>query len=341
MAEDTSYRAPIEALFRSLTLTLLDNGTSEYCFLARFFEGVDVEGGINEGVGGSALASSTSTSSAVKVQKEDALEIDNDGPFPEESASVQGSDYDDDDDDEATIAIREASGTVVSFSETEKRRLRGRGAIDGLWKQVMEPVLGTYNTFITSILATQPSLISLYIMLKLNDHVLDVLQDRGAASVLQGTFMTFKLKAWPILQKQFDEVTDSVKKVKGEGSSGTYLGSIGGLFGGATQSSTSQNGKEAHEDLLRLMCARYARLYSSMVRLNSSGKEEDVSIFSSLSRLRSEIEHLLVKVDSRLLAGCYETVLGDLGSGPASVSHSRMQSEISHWREAKRIRLGV
>jgi hypothetical protein len=331
LADDTSYKAPVEALFRSLSLTFLDNGTSEYCFLARFFERVDVQGGSGDGIGDSTITSSVGSSSAVKVKKEDAIEIDSDGPLPEESASVQGHE---DDNEEV------AAGTVVGLSEAEKRRLRGRGAIDGLWKQVMEPVMGTYNTFVTSILATQPSLLSLYTMLKLNDNILATVQDRGASSILQGTFMTFKLKGWPLLQKQFDDVLESVKKIKGDGAGGasTLLGSFGGLFAGSA--ATSSAAKEAHDQVLRLICTRYARLYSSIVRLNNNG-EEDNSIFASLLRLRGEIESMLAKADAGSLAACHEVILAGLASGPASVSQARMQSEISHWREAKRSRSGV
>lgn len=337
LADDSTYKAPVEALFRSLSLTLLDNGTSEYCFLARFFEGVDVQGGVANGVGGSTITSSVDSSSAVKVKKKDAIDADNDdGPLPEESASVQGHDEDgvEGEEDEAP------AGTVVGLSEMEKRRLRGRGAIDGLWKQVMEPVMGTYNTFVTSILATQPSLLSLYTMLKLNENILATVQDRGATSILQGTFMTFKLKAWPLLQKQFDDVLESVKKVKTEGAGGgaSLLGSFGGLFAGSA--ATSAAAKEAHDEVLRLICTRYARLYSSIARLNSIG-EEDASIFASLLRLRGEIEAMLAKVDASSIASCYEVVLVGLETGPASVSQARMQSEISHWREAKRSRSGV
>lgn len=337
LADDASYRAPLEALFRSLTLTFLDNATSEYCFLARFFEGVDVLGGIVDGVGGSTITSSVDSSSAVKVKREDATEVDSDGPLPEESASVQGHEGHEEEEE----GEEEPPGTVVRLSEVEKRRLQGRGAIDGLWKQVMEPVMGTYNTFVTSILTAQPSLLSLYTMLKLNDNVLEEIQNRGASSILQGTFMTFKLKAWPVLQKQFDDVLESVKKVKMEGTGGgSYLGSFGGFFGGAATSTTLQAGKQAQDEIVQMICGRYARLYSSIVKLNSQG-QEDASIFTSLLRLREEIEILLTKADVKLAIGCYEVVLGELGLGPAGVSLLRMQSEISHWREAKRNRTGV
>ena len=235
-----------------------------------------------------------------------------------------------------------AAGTIVSLSETEKRRLRGRGAVNGLWKQVMEPVVGTYNSFVTSILASQPSLISLYTMLRLNDAILEATQDRGASSILQGTFMTFKLKAWPMLQKHFDDVLESVKRVKAEASGGaSVLGSFGSFFG--TQGpagSTAKGAKEGHEQVIRLIYTRYARLYSSIVKLNSVG-EEDAMIFTSLGRLRTEIEQLVAKADAPLLAGAYEAVLTGLERGPAAVSQARMQSEISHWREARQSQSGV
>ncbi len=40
LADDPTFRACPENLFRSLSLVLVDNACAEYTFLARFFEGV-------------------------------------------------------------------------------------------------------------------------------------------------------------------------------------------------------------------------------------------------------------------------------------------------------------
>lgn len=162
LADDATYKAPLEALFRSLSLAFLDNASSEYAFLARFFESVDLVGGGADAGGSSAVGSATASGSgrgtrakAAAKESSNALsstgpeedqDDDNEGPLPEDSASAAGDlSGEDENDDDGRTEIGQESGNVVSLSEVEKRRLRGRGAIDGLWKQIMEPVIGTYN----------------------------------------------------------------------------------------------------------------------------------------------------------------------------------------------------
>ena len=74
----------------------------------------------------------------MKKSDADPAREDADGPLPEESASANG-------DDAAAENEEQDVGTVVRLSEAEKRRLRARGAITELWKQVMEPSMNTYN----------------------------------------------------------------------------------------------------------------------------------------------------------------------------------------------------
>lgn len=128
LADDASYRTTIEALYRSLSLTFLDNASSEYCFLARYFEGVDI--GVHQSrhidvlepsermlEGEHSKTDGTGEDGAETPSRPDALERDQN---------------------------RDA-GSIVRLSETEKLQLKGRAAIDELWKQVMEPALGTYT----------------------------------------------------------------------------------------------------------------------------------------------------------------------------------------------------
>lgn len=364
LADDANYRCSIEALFRSLSLTFLDNASSEYCFLARFFEGIDLDVGQNPGAkAGSMLGSQTSGSSAVKVRHADAEE--DEGPLPEESASAKGDD--DEDPNDGTAAISQAAqGTVVRLSDLEKARIRGRGAIDELWKQVMEPVVGTYTSFVNSIVALHLPLIPLYTMLKLNDRLLAELEERGVASVLQGTLMAFKLNAWPMLQKQFDDAIESVKRLRtgaaGGGGSGVaaaatnLLGGFGGLFGGQQSSGSGNVQESGTAGVVQLVCGRYAHLYSSIVQLNSQDEEgQDAMLFASLGRLRTEIEGVLDSIakqtaavnkgappsgsaQSNVVPACHQLIRSTLETGPAAVSLPRIQTEMSHWAEAERNR---
>jgi hypothetical protein len=356
-ADDASHQTSLEALFRSLSLTFLDNASSEYCFLARFFEGIDLDTGSI--VRTNADGSQTTGSSAVKVQHSDVESMqggvgeaganvndDDDGPLPGESASAKG---DDDEDEE------EKAGTVAQLSRTEKKRLRGRGALDGLWKQVMEPVIGTYTHFVNSILALHPPLLPLYTMLKLNDAMLAEAEQRGTDAVLQMTLMSFKLKAWPTLQRQFDDAIEAVKRLRTSspsssvgGMAATATSLLGGFFGGASSSTStaSQAGAGAKADLVRLVCQRYANLFSAIAYLNStpSNDGQEATIFGTLRRLRSELELLLADVDkpqhgtstSDVLVSSCRLIRQTLEQGPASVSMQHIQAEMSHWAEAER-----
>ena len=347
LADDSSYRTSYEALFRSLSLTFLDNASSEYCFLARFFEGIDLEANKRVKNGGSASGSQLTGSSAVKVRHADARVTDtDDGPLPEDSASAQG----DVDEEGDWIAPEEEQGTVTRLSALEKARIGGRGALDELWKQVMEPVVGTYAKFVTSIIALHPPLIPLYTMLKLNDRILAEVEIRGVSSVLQGNFMAFKLKAWPMMQKQFDEAIENVKKLKttnvgangGAAMAAAASNLFGGFFGGSNQQgSTNQTANGGTDNVIQLVCTRYARLFSTIIHLNSFSEDgQDMMVFNSLTRLRGEVESVLDNISkngtSETVTTYYRLIRSTIESGPAGISLPRVQAEMSHWTEAER-----
>ncbi|PWN33922.1 uncharacterized protein FA14DRAFT_66301 [Meira miltonrushii] len=356
LADDSSYRTSYEALFRSLSLTFLDNASSEYCFLARFFEGIDLEVNKKGKSGESTSGSQITGSSAVKVRHADARGSStgkaadaDDGPLPEDSASALG----DSDDEGHGIPPEEEQGTVTRLSALEKARIGGRGALDELWKQVMEPVVGTYTKFVTSIIALHPPLIPLYTMLKLNDCILAEVEIRGVSSVLQGNFMAFKLKAWPMMQKQFDEAIENVKKLK-TGSAGAGGGAamaaaasnlFGGFFGGQ-QGSANQTANGGADNVIQLVCARYARLFSTIVHLNSFSEDgQDTMVFNSLTRLRGELEGVLENLaksgTSETVTTYYRLIRSTIEAGPAGISLPRVQAEMSHWTEAERTHRNV
>lgn len=379
LAGEASYRPSLEALYRSLSLTFLDNASSEYCFLARFFEGIDLEDRASEHNGIGSVTTQSNQSSTVKVQRADAAPDDSEGPLPDDSASAQGGD---------TVAGEDERdlGTVVRLSEAEKRRLRSRGAIDELWKQIMDPSLNTYTVshtcyfefylfrcprltqtsllswqnFVTSLLSLHPPLLSLYTMVKLNERMLEEVRVRGSTSVLESALISFKLNAWPVVQRQLNDAIESVRRLhggKGSGrsaaSGGTagILGGLGGFFGGASASGATSGGSSLStisDDSIRLICVRYGFLFSSVVKLNnasgnSTHEEEaasqDANVFASLERLRNEVETLLTASKARspsTPAVCIVALRNTLETGPAPVSLPRVQAELSHWTEAER-----
>ena len=203
---------------------------------------------------------------------------------------------------------------------------------------------------VTSIIALHPPLIPLYTMLKLNDRILAEVEIRGVSSVLQGNFMAFKLKAWPMMQKQFDEAIENVKKLKttnvgangGAAMAAAASNLFGGFFGGSNQQgSTNQTANGGTDNVIQLVCTRYARLFSTIVHLNSFSEDgQDMMVFNSLTRLRGEVESVLENLSkngtSETVTTYYRLIRSTIESGPAGISLPRVQAEMSHWTEAER-----
>ncbi|PWN40078.1 hypothetical protein IE81DRAFT_325920 [Ceraceosorus guamensis] len=366
-AEDPTMRHPIESLFRSLSLVMLDNASAEYCFIARFFE--DLE--------------------SMPVKPSKTLEdLSDDGPEPEESASAAG------DAEEASETAKtsigggggtmreEAHGDVTHLSKREQQAMQGRAAgADELWRQVMEPVLGHWTTFVKSLLApSPPSMLSLLTVLQHLEGLLSESTARGVSRVLQPTLMNFKMEAYPVLQRQWDEHIASIKKFADTGTpqSGGVLTSanvgtetIAAGFGSFVRAAAntvsnpfgSQDPRVTDQHVVTVSY-RYGRLYSSVVSLTMSEEFPDAAssnpaLFSSLLRLRAEVERLIEKqverISKRKASGTADDASGPnaagllamssvtavkraLENGPAALSHPRLQTEMSHWSETERSR---
>ncbi|KDN38262.1 hypothetical protein K437DRAFT_270609 [Tilletiaria anomala UBC 951] len=267
-------------------------------------------------------------------------------PAPEESASVFGGraeDHDGEDESGMRSAITadgafEAEGspaddfghTIVRLTLKEQRARKGKGVEDELWKQVMEPVLGHWTTFTKALLSSTPPppLLSLLCMVKLNEALMAAATARGAASVLQGPLLTFKINAWPLIQRSFDEHIGSLRKmmtnygistagrshigggssnISGGGSStgsstagtaATAAGVVAGLTSwsgltglvNAAANATSNFSTAEKLAMIRLVCTRYARLFLSLLQL--SDEQNETMLFGSVQRLRDEVEWL-------------------------------------------------
>jgi len=133
-------RTTPEALFRSLALVLLDNACAEYTFICRFFDDLSLAAQ----PGGTSHSSSAPRIKGTAARGTRALEdMAEEGPEPEESASVMAEEE----------GEEEVQGTIVALSVPEQRALEMRSAGDELWRQVMEPVLGTWTVSCALLLA--------------------------------------------------------------------------------------------------------------------------------------------------------------------------------------------
>jgi hypothetical protein len=304
-------KEPPEALYRSLALVFFDNACSEYTFIVRYFETLVSSQRHHQVTGrhGSARRSSRAAGSEgimsptgsipptpiTEWEEGDTFRTqDDDGPPPSDSASVAGGQlplhlresaglgviseastptFDDEDGDN-----EHHKGDLVQLSKAEQSALKGRGAADEIFKKIFEPVTGTWLTFSRALLtSTTPlPLMSLLCMIQLTDHLLDLSSVRGAASVLTGPLLQFKMEAWPLFQRRFQDEIEAVLRLAGEeptsGSSGSGAASGGykmmqGWMSSASATLSGGRSTSVSEEGLLQIAARYGSLYSQVAHL--------------------------------------------------------------------------
>lgn len=278
---------PPEALFRSLTLVFFDNACSEYTFLVRYFEALPHKRTrFAKTSAGSDVDSHEPMSPRTSNPPTPLTEIPETGLFdaddtfaPSEVATAISDPHhtmraDADEADE---------GDLVQLSGAEQVALKGRGAADEMFKKVFEPVIGTWIAFSRSLLTpTPPALLPLLCMMQLTDQLLNLATIRGCASVLTGPLLQFKMDAWPVFQKRFQEDIEAIQLLTGdgEGPAGSTSSSANASFTGWMRSATAgalagvgMGGKTSvTEDGAVTIASRYAGLYSRIAHLSSSAR---------------------------------------------------------------------
>ena len=125
----------------ALSLVLVDNVCSEYTFIVRFFE-------------------------AISSDDDRLLDPRPVGETPG-VASV---------DSASAVEEDEVEASVVQLSRHEQAQLRGRGASEEVFRQIMEPAVTTWTTFVKSLLPSSSLTASAYFallsMVQLNDALL-------------------------------------------------------------------------------------------------------------------------------------------------------------------------
>ncbi|SPO38393.1 related to VPS52 - component of the Golgi-associated retrograde protein complex [Pseudozyma flocculosa] len=370
MADDSSFRASPESLFRAISLVMVDNSCSEYTFLVRFFENLQDD----------TVVVVAPTPSALKAAAGDGS---NGGALGDDGSRAGTAPGDEDAEPEAAAAEPEPEPSVVQLSRSEQRQMKGRGASDEIFKQVLEPALSTWTTFTKSLLTPAPPLLSLLTMLRLNETLLKLVESRGCSTPLvESALMGFKIQAFPILKRQFDEQIEALRRFNagsGGGGGGADAGGGGGaglmkgMFrvvasagGGAASADATGTGRDegvkmradsdrpflllpfdrrltstaAHavlsfDDDDEKVARRYASLFSRMVYLFED--DEDDGLFNNMMRLRNELEKSITSSRSPSSSTMkYDIILKGLEMGPASTSLPRIQAEISHWTESVR-----
>ncbi|SPO24726.1 related to VPS52 - component of the Golgi-associated retrograde protein complex [Ustilago trichophora] len=363
LADEASFKACPENLFRSLSLVLIDNACSEFCFLARFFEGVS--------------SSENDQEESSATLKQDQKKEVGQGVVLEESASVAGDDTVEEDNSNDPVA------SVVQLSLVEQSKIKGRGATEEIFKQIFEPALSTWSTFTRSLLnassastlaASATSVVSgsglgvgsvvggggggsvggpagyfsLLSMVQLNDALLGLVSSRGCNGVVESALMGFKIAAYPLLKRFLDDQIGAISTLtNGAPSSSSSSSSMWGMINSLTSSSStlSTTCSSLNPDLVEVICIRYTSLFTKTIYV--LGETPDPGLISALNRLRFELAKLFTSKststsstewnkDSKtksihsLIAALEATTSI---SGSRLTTHAHIQNEFSFWNE--------
>ncbi|GAA5865424.1 hypothetical protein JCM8547_001240 [Rhodosporidiobolus lusitaniae] len=379
LQNDKSFKPPPEALFRSISLVLADNATSEYAFLAAFFgqhSALDLPSASSTPSSASSslpplfggLSSSAGTTTRGTSEASESVKGLN-------GAGGQG----------GKEGGSESGKTVVKLSqqqerdrerEKEEERKVQRVVVEGLWKSVMEPAVEYVRNFTHALLdPVSPSALSLLSMIHLNDALLSSLSSTSLpptpvpssssfsaplpASVEQGTCPTLaphlistRMLLFPAFSKLMSSHADSLRRINGSQSTST----LGSMFGGGS------GGGSVKDSQVDAIVRRYAEMFCAVVALSEAAasaggggegegegegagqaKQDDEMVFSSLLRIRQELDKLLLHQASKMsdpqqqkafLRSHYEGVLAGLSAGLSR--HARSQAEVAHYRELAR-----
>ncbi|KAI0939262.1 hypothetical protein AcV5_000731 [Taiwanofungus camphoratus] len=303
MVDDKSHREPIEALFRSVLLVLMDNATAEYTFITTFFAN-------------DPHPTMHSKESSGSIRTPPSLLSPINGDF-DDISSNPGSDYNGFPPRQRVDSINSVMASFPGMSGKEEQT-----ALHMIWKQIMDPVLQYCQTFVQSLLDPPPTVIPLLTMIRLTEDVMAEVQKRNC-SPLETFIFGIRLQMWPIFQKSMAGYIDALKKLA--------EGAISGYF---------RRGIATTDAAVLSICRRYVVIFNSFIVLTD--QPEETMIFSNLLRLRQELSKLITTHTDKIgdtvakasaQSSLYEALLQGLSKGPRPTSHPKAQSEIAHWRE--------
>lgn len=141
------------------------------------------------------------------------------------------------------------------------------------------------------IASTPLPLMPLLTMLHLLDQLLNLADERGVSSVLTEPLLLFKMEAWPLAQRKFNEEIDAMTRLAGVAGSkssshsgGSWWGALSGPSGGGSAERAQEALKSLAEDDVLVIAARYATLFAQVARLTSTpGSSGYRSAVASLS----------------------------------------------------------
>ncbi|KAJ3551339.1 hypothetical protein NM688_g4759 [Phlebia brevispora] len=325
MADEKTHKEPIEALFRSLLLVLLDNSTAEYSFISAFFSPATIPPSSSTVSSRTGMDSKDSNSSALlSPTQAEFEELKSNGDTEHGGSQIVMSAS-----ERHMASINSILGiapTLLDPTTDAKEVKEEQNTLNAIWKQVMDPVLDYCQTYIEQSLAPHPT-IPLLTMIRLTEDVMLEVQKRGC-SPLETFIFTIRLKMWPVWQKGMADHIEGVRKLVESATGG------GGALGAMWRKTTLS------EATVKTICQRYVVMFNTFVALTS--QQEETMIFSNLLRLRQELTKLIAAYTDKMAdptakataqSTLYDALLQGLSKGVHTVSHPKAQSEIAFWKE--------
>ncbi|KAG8685244.1 hypothetical protein FRC08_013229 [Ceratobasidium sp. 394] len=304
MADDSKTKEPLEALFRSLLLVLLDNASAEHAFISSFFH--------QEPPPPRPKPSSRSVSGIIFEDADEQSEMGGDSVPISRTTSASVTDGD---------GVKRGVSNAVKEEQT---------FVDGLWKQIMDPALEYCQTFIKAALDPPPPLIPLLTIIRLTENIYIEASKRGCRP-LETFLLGQRLTMWPLFQKDMGAQVESLKKLA-ENAVGGYL-SRSGVKDSAVQVIINRYASLFSACVFLSSEGDETMLFSNVLRLR---QELAKLIVNQAKRIKDPAQ------SSMYLSTTYELLLSRLSSG--NIVHPRAQSEAAHWRELEveaRRRIGM
>ncbi|KAK7695969.1 hypothetical protein QCA50_000608 [Cerrena zonata] len=306
LAESKTYKEPVESIFRSLMLVLMDNATAEYTFVITFFS-TEEQGNHRKEASGNSLLSPPSLLSPTS------------GDF-DELRSNPPSDYGPSSPRRRPVSF--GSAVNIALADPEATMREEQSHFNNIWKQIMDPVLEYCKIFIKSVLEPAPAVVPLLTMIRLVEDVMAEVQKRNC-NPLETFIFSLRIQLWPAFQKGMADHIEALKNY-GDGASASFF----------RRGTVTTDAGIAH------ICQRYAIIFNSFIALTASS--EETMIFSNLLRLRQELSKLIISHTEKIgdpiakataQSALYDRLLQALSRGPSPSSHPKAQGEIAFWRE--------
>ena len=131
-----------------------------------------------------------------------------------------------------------------------------------IFHEIYDPALDYISTFFQSLLIPNPSALPLLTMIRLNERILYISQQRGTIP-LEGYLQNQKMVLWPLYRKEMDNHIDSLKRLADEAEGKGLAGFMG---------------RGVRDQAVRGVASRYASIFTSVVVL--SDEAEEAMIFS-------------------------------------------------------------